>query len=335
MSDAPAMTAEAEPQDPAQAPQAVAPHIALRDQADQLRREVGKIFIGSDAVVESLLIALLARGHVLLEGVPGVAKTTLVRAFAQTVAASFKRIQFTPDLLPSDISGVYIPNLQTQEFALRPGPIFAHIVLGDEINRAPAKTQSALLEAMQEEQVTIEGVTHKLPSPFLVMATQNPMEQEGVYPLPEAQLDRFLLKVTIGYPTPEQELRVLKTHERPVGDLPALLNPDTILAMRQVVDAVHVGDDLMQYILKLIRFTREHAQVALGASPRAALALLRASKARAALHGRDYVLPDDIRALAINVMAHRVLLQPEAELSGVKASDIVRQALQKIRYSDG
>jgi MoxR-like ATPase len=329
------MTAEAEPQDPAQAPQAVAPHIALRDQADQLRREVGKIFIGSDAVVESLLIALLARGHVLLEGVPGVAKTTLVRAFAQTVAASFKRIQFTPDLLPSDISGVYIPNLQTQEFALRPGPIFAHIVLGDEINRAPAKTQSALLEAMQEEQVTIEGVTHKLPSPFLVMATQNPMEQEGVYPLPEAQLDRFLLKVTIGYPTPEQELRVLKTHERPVGDLPALLNPDTILAMRQVVDAVHVGDDLMQYILKLIRFTREHAQVALGASPRAALALLRASKARAALHGRDYVLPDDIRALAINVMAHRVLLQPEAELSGVKASDIVRQALQKIRYSDG
>jgi MoxR-like ATPase len=334
MSDGPATISEQRFEQRAAAPESSL-QATLREQCDAIRREVGRIFIGAEAVVESLLIALLARGHVLLEGVPGVAKTTLVRAFAQTIDASFKRIQFTPDLLPSDISGVYVPNLETHEFALRPGPIFAHIVLGDEINRAPAKTQSALLEAMQEEQVTIEGVTHRLPSPFLVMATQNPLEQEGVYPLPEAQLDRFLLKVSIGYPTLEQELRVLKTHERPVGDLAPQLDPARILAMRQMVDAVIVGDDLMQYILKLVRFTRDHAQVALGASPRAALALLRASKARAALHGRDYVLPDDIRALALSVLGHRVLLQPEAELSGVKASEIVRQALQKIRYSDG
>ena len=336
MSDAPAATSEPSISDPQ-------PHedaredalIALKDRADAIKREVSRIFIGSDSIIESLLIALLARGHILLEGVPGVAKTTLVRTFAKTLRVDFRRIQFTPDLLPSDITGVYIPNLQTQEFMLRRGPIFANVVLGDEINRAPAKTQSALLEAMQERQVTIEGETHELPSPFLVLATQNPLEQEGVYTLPEAQLDRFLLKVVIGYPTADQELTVLKTHQVDPKPVRPLVQPQDIQQMAQVVDGVHINDELIAYIIRLARFTRDHPQVALGASPRAALGLLKGAKARAALHGRDYVLPDDVRALTSSVFAHRIILQPEAELGGMRPGDVVRQALQKIRYSTG
>lgn len=330
MTDAPAVNSE----QPAPQVAEPTPLEQLKHSVDLVKREVGRIFIGSDVTVEALLIALLARGHVLLEGVPGVAKTTLVRAFASTLNTSFRRIQFTPDLLPSDITGVYIPNLQTHEFVLRKGPIFANVVLGDEINRAPAKTQSALLEAMQERQVTIEGETHKLPEPFLVLATQNPLEQEGVYALPEAQLDRFLLKVTIGYPTIEQELRVLKTHQRPAEQVQAVMEAGQIEHLRELVDGIHVQDDLIQYIIRLARFTREHQQVELGASPRAALSLLQAAKARAALHGRDFVLPDDVRALAAGVLAHRVILNPEAELGGIRSMDIVRQALQKVRYSE-
>ena len=309
------------------------PATQLKAIADAIKAEVGRIFMGRDHIIEALLIALLTRGHVLLEGVPGVAKTTLVRAFAQTLDVSFRRIQFTPDLMPSDITGVYIPNLQTQEFVLRRGPIFANVVLGDEINRAPAKTQSALLEAMQERQVTIEGETHVLGDPFMVLATQNPLEQEGVYALPEAQLDRFLIKLIIGYPSAEQELTVLQTHQRAVRAVEAVARPEQVLQLRAFVDGLHVDDELAQYIIRLARFTREHPQVELGASPRAALALFMASKARAALHGRAFVLPDDIRALIVNVWAHRLILQPEAELSGVAAEDILRQALQKIRYA--
>jgi MoxR-like ATPase len=347
MSDAPAATSDLpteqpEPQEQGQ-PQQEAPSgptredalAMLKARADAVKREVGRIFIGSDSVTEALLIALLARGHVLLEGVPGVAKTTLVRTFANCVQVDFRRIQFTPDLLPSDITGVYIPNLQTQEFMLRRGPIFANVVLGDEINRAPAKTQSALLEAMQERQVTIEGETHKLPSPFLVLATQNPLEQEGVYTLPEAQLDRFLLKIIIGYPTPEQEFRVLKTHQREPQPVSPVLSPQDIEDARDFVDGLHISDELVQYIIRLARFTRDHTQVELGASPRAALSLLKSSKARAALHGRDYVLPDDVRALVASVFGHRIILLPEAELGGFRAIDVVRQALQKVRYSEG
>ena len=315
------------------APQAASPFALFKEKADAVKREVGRIFMGSDSTVEALLISLFARGHILLEGVPGVAKTTLVRTFAETLQVSYRRIQFTPDLLPSDITGVYLPNLQTQEFNLRQGPIFANVVLGDEINRAPAKTQSALLEAMQERQVTIEGITHKLPSPFLVLATQNPLEQEGVYALPEAQLDRFLLKIVIGYPSFEQERKVLMTHQRSTSPVRPLFEKGQIEAMRELVDAIHVNEELVDYIIKLARFTREHNQVELGASPRAALALLMASKARAAIHGRDFVLPDDVAALAHGVLAHRVILYPDAELGGVRASDIVRQALQKVRYS--
>lgn len=305
----------------------------FRELIRSVRREVGRVFIGSQDIVDGLMIALFANGHVLLEGVPGVAKTTLVRAFARTLDASFKRIQFTPDLLPSDITGVYLPNLQTQEFVLRKGPIFANVILGDEINRAPAKTQAALLEAMQERQVTIEGTTHALPMPFLVLATQNPVEQEGVYALPEAQLDRFLLKMTIDYPSADDELRVLQTHHVSPEPVPSVFDAAAVARIRSAVDAVHVSEELARYIVRLTRFTRDHPQTTLGVSPRAGLALLRASKSRAVIHERDFVLPDDIRALARPVFVHRILLQPEAELGGLRTVDIVEQALAKVRYS--
>ncbi len=299
----------------------------------RVKSAVSSVFIGPPTVVESLLIALFANGHVLLEGVPGVAKTTLVRTFARTLDASFKRIQFTPDLLPSDITGVFIPNLRTNEFVLRKGPIFANIILGDEINRAPSKTQAALLEAMQEYQVTIEGETHALPSPFMVLATQNPIEQEGVYQLPEAQLDRFLLKVDIDYPSEEDELRVLQTHHRSREEVPAVMTAAEVESIRRMVEAVHVSEELMRYIVQLTRATRQHPQVELGASPRAALALLRAAKARAVVHERDYILPDDIKALAASVLSHRILLHPEAELGGLAAGDVVSQTIQRVRYA--
>ncbi len=307
---------------------------SIAEVLDRVKTEVGRVFIGPPSVVEGLLVALLANGHVLLEGVPGVAKTTLVRAFSQTIAAEFKRIQFTPDLLPSDITGVYIPNLQSNEFVIRKGPIFANVILGDEINRAPAKTQSALLEAMQEHQVTIEGVTHRLPEPFMVLATQNPIEQEGVYDLPEAQLDRFLIKLFIEYPSIEQEFRVLQTHHRASAPVPTVLSQADLARMRRLVENVHVSDEIGHYVVRLVRFTREHPQVSLGASPRAALALVKAAKARAVIYGRDYVLPDDIKALGGDVLVHRILIQPEAQLSGATGNEVVRQALSRVRYSE-
>jgi MoxR-like ATPase len=304
------------------------------DALERLKREVGRIFIGPDSTIESLMIALCARGHILLEGVPGVAKTTLVRAFARTLQAEFRRIQFTPDLLPADITGTYVPNLQTNEFTLRKGPIFSNIVLGDEINRAPAKTQSALLEAMQERQVTIEGVTHDLEEPFLVLATQNPVEQEGVYSLPEAQLDRFLLKVSIDYPSEEDELQVLNTHQHTPDPAEPVLDAGDVEMLRELAERVHISDELQRYIIRLARFTRDHSETTLGASPRAALALVRAAKARALVKQRDFVLPDDVRALAPSALGHRLIIEPEAELGGVGPDDVVAQALDQVRYSD-
>ncbi len=304
-----------------------------RDRIAGIKAEVGRVFIGKSEVVESLLVALFSGGHVLLEGVPGVAKTTLVRAFAETISGSFRRIQFTPDLLPSDISGVYIPNLQSGEFVLRKGPVFANVVIGDEINRAPAKTQAGLLEAMQERQVTIEGTTHALPNPFLVLATQNPIEQEGVYELPEAQLDRFLLKIVIGYPAAEEEYRVLQTHHISRADLTPILTSDDVNTIQQMAEAVFVSDELVRYIVSLARFTREHPQILLGASPRAALSLLKAVKARAIIFDRAFVLPDDVKKLAAGVFSHRMKLTPEAEFSAISTNDIVSQALNRIPYS--
>ncbi|MCA9521706.1 MAG: MoxR family ATPase [Myxococcales bacterium] len=294
--------------------------------------EVRKVYVSSDTILEVLLVALLTCGHALLEGVPGIAKTTLVKAFALSLGCDFKRIQFTPDLLPADITGTYILNLQTNSFDLREGPIFAHVVLGDEINRAPAKTQSALLEAMQEQQVTIEGTTRELPRPFMVLATQNPIEQEGVYALPEAQVDRFLVKIRLGYPSPREERAILNTYNRTPLAVEPQLTPETIDELCEAVEGVHVKDELMDYIIRLVQATRTHTHVHLGASPRASLSLMRAAKSRAMLQGRDFVVPDDIKLLAPFVLTHRLILLPEAELEGVGAPDVIGQVLQDVRY---
>jgi MoxR-like ATPase len=300
--------------------------------AERCATEVGKAYIGPRETVEVLLCALLARGHVLLEGVPGVAKTTLCKAFSCVLGCHFRRIQFTPDLLPSDITGTHILDMRQQSFVLREGPIFANVVLGDEINRAPAKTQSALLEAMQEGQVTIEGVTRPLAPPFMVLATQNPIEHEGTYPLPEAQVDRFLCKLPIRYPAPEDEKRMLLTYNGPVEEPANVLSPEGVLRLQQLAAAVHVEEEVMDYVLELVQYTRRHRRVYLGASPRAALALMHAAKARALLRGRDYVLPDDIKDLGLNVLSHRLILNPEAELEGVSPTTIVAEALERVAY---
>jgi MoxR-like ATPase len=294
--------------------------------------EVGKAFIGQPAITEALLTALVARGHVLIEGNPGVAKTTLVKAFSQTLGCGFRRIQFTPDLLPSDITGTYILDMRTNTFVLREGPVFTNVLLGDEINRAPAKTQSALLEAMQEQQVTIEGETRALGAPFIVLATQNPIEQEGTYPLPEAQVDRFLIKLRMGYPELADEKRMLVTYDRPPPPVVAVVGPDEVLRMQTLAQDVYVAEELLDYILALTHYTRTHARVYLGASPRAALALLHASKAIALIRGRDYVLPDDVRALAPMVLSHRILVTPDAELEGATGVAVVAEALDKVAY---
>src|SRR3954469_16970911 len=297
--------------------------------------EVGRAFIGNPMITEALLVALMARGHVLIEGNPGVAKTTLVKAFSAALGCHFKRVQFTPDLLPSDITGTYILDMRTNQFVLREGPVFTHVLLGDEINRAPAKTQSALLEAMQEQQVTIEGETRQLAEPFIVLATQNPIEQEGTYPLPEAQVDRFLIKLKMGYPAPHDEKRMLSTYDRPpppVRPGRAVVGPDDGLDMQALTQEVFVAEELLDYVLGLVAFTRSHAKVYLGASPRAGLALVHASKGLALLRGRDYALPDDVRHLAPLVLGHRILMSPEAELEGAAGTAVVAEAVDKVGY---
>jgi len=294
--------------------------------------EVGKHYVGSRDTVDLLMVALLARGHVLLEGVPGIAKTTLVKTFSETLGCAFSRIQFTPDLLPADITGTYVLNLRDQTFVLRKGPVFANIVLADEINRAPAKTQSALLEAMQESQVTIEGETHRLPSPFMVLATQNPVEQEGVYVLPEAQVDRFLFRVLLGYPTFDEERRVLQTWNTTPPPVGVVLSPALIESAADAAERVHVAPTLVDWIVRLVQSTRIHPAVRLGASPRASLALLRCAKARAFILGRDMVLPDDVKELVRHVLNHRILLAPEAELDQIRVEDVIAECLAQSPY---
>lgn len=301
---------------------------------DALRREISKVYVGSSETIDLLLTATLARGHVLLEGVPGIAKTTLVKAYARALGCSYSRIQFTPDLLPADITGTYVLNLQTNEFQIRQGPIFAHVVLGDEINRAPAKTQSALLEAMQEGQVTIEGDTRILPGPFVVLATQNPVEHEGVYDLPEAQIDRFVFKVILGYPSFDEEREILLTYGGAVPDVSAVLDPATVLELCDAAERIHVAPELLDYIVRLVQATREHESVLLGASPRASLALMRCAKARALLAGRNHVLPDDIRVLAHHALVHRLMLTPEAELDRVGPNEVIKACLTAIPYAE-
>ena len=313
-------------------PAAVNEVAAARERIDDLRREVSRVYIGSPKLIDLLLIALLARGHVLLEGVPGTAKTTMAKAFAAALGCSMRRIQFTPDLLPADITGTYVLSPREGTFTLRTGPVFANVVLADEINRAPAKTQSALLEAMQERQVTIEGDRFELPQPFLVLATQNPIDLEGTYPLPEAQIDRFLVRVSVGYPTHRDEVTMLRTHNAASPVANSVLNAEDISSLQDITSRVHVEEDLYDYAVGLAGYTRQHPRVALGASPRATLNLVQAAKAMAVLEGRHYVAPDDVRAVAQSVLAHRLVLVPEAEGDERARDQVVEEALTKVSY---
>ena len=306
-----------------------------------LRDSVSSVVLGQERVVDRLLMALLANGHVLLEGVPGVAKTTAVAALAQSLEASFARVQFTPDLLPADLIGTLVYSPKTGDFSVKRGPVFAHVVLADEINRAPAKVQSALLEAMQERQVTIGDETFALPDPFLVLATQNPVEQEGTYPLPEAQVDRFLFKVRVGYPSRDVERRILDLHgsSAPRAELPAVMSSADVVALRALTDRVYLDDKIKGYVVDVVHATRDPAAAGLpdvaplveyGASPRASLALARSARAAAVLAGRGYVTPQDVKDVAPEVLRHRVVLTYEAEAQEIDADTIVARLLAEV-----
>ena len=293
---------------------------------------VEQVLVGKHVEAELAIIGLAAGGHLLIEDVTGVGKTMLAKSLARATGCTFKRIQFTPDLLPSDVTGVSIYNQRTAEFEFRPGPIVAHVVLADEINRATPKTQSALLEAMEEHQVTVEGVTRPLPSPFIVLATQNPIEYEGTFPLPEAQLDRFLLRIHLGYPAPEEEVSVLQRQmlRHPLDDLAPVTSVPQLQQLQRDVRDVHVDPQIQRYIVHLVSLTRDHPDVYLGASPRGSLALMRAAQARAAMSGRDYVLPDDVKALATSALAHRLIMSPEARMRNATAQAVIRSVLAEV-----
>ena len=298
--------------------------------ARRIIENVDRVIIGKTTVVEQALTALAAEGHLLVEDVPGVGKTMLAKSIAQSVGCSFKRIQFTPDLLPSDVTGISVYNQQREEFEFREGPIMAQVVLADEINRATPKTQSALLEAMEEHQVTVDGVTHHLGSPFLVMATQNPIEYEGTFPLPEAQLDRFLMRVSLGYPEFAEEISIIEYQEQehPIDSLGAVASPEDVVELQVAARGVYVDQLVRQYIVSLTEASRRHGEVALGASPRASLGLFRASRALALIKERDYVIPDDVQLLAPAVIAHRLVLTPSARMRGVQAAAVVEELIQ-------
>ena len=302
-----------------------------REFMEELKKEVSKAVVGKEDVIELLAVALLSRGHVLLEGVPGVAKTTIAKAFASAIGLSFSRIQLTPDLMPADIIGSVIYDQKTSEFRVRKGPIFANVVLADEINRATPKTQSALLEAMQEGQVTIEGNTFPLPKPFLVIATMNPIEYESVYNLPEAQLDRFMMKIQIGYPDKDEELLLLKRKEKgEFNTVGKIVDAKEVLSLIEEASMVKASEAILNYIYEISTRTRTDERVLLGASPRASEHLLFASKALAFLRGRDYVIPDDVKEIAVYVLAHRIKIKAEYEIDGLKAEDLVREILDEI-----
>jgi MoxR-like ATPase len=300
---------------------------SLRQRAQEAVRQV---VVGMDAVTDQLLMALLAGGHVLLEGVPGTAKTTLCRTFSAALGIHYERVQFTPDLLPSDVTGTQVLDRQTSDFVLRKGPIFCQLLLADELNRAPARTQSALLEAMQERQVTIEGKTLPLPMPFMVLATQNPIEQEGVYRLPEAQLDRFLFRIEVGYPDRESEINMLRLHSKKIPTPGAITNAEEIQSVAKQIETVFGTDELQEYIIDVIRASREHADLLLGGSPRAAINLMKASRVHALLEGRSYVTHQDIQAIALPVLGHRVIMRPEAELDGRATRDIIDEIISRV-----
>ncbi len=300
--------------------------------AERILENVERVIVGKRQEVRLALIALMGRGHALIEDVPGVGKTMLARSLAKSMGCSFRRIQFTPDLLPSDVIGVSIYNQKTGDFEFRPGPIAAQVVLADEINRATPKTQSALLEAMEERQVTVDGVTHALPEPFLVLATQNPIEYEGTFPLPEAELDRFLLRIRLGYPSLTDEIQVLdaQQHEHPLERLEQVSAPHEIVGLQRAVKDVYVDPLVKQYIVGIVDQTRRHEQVYLGASPRGSLALYRTAQALALLEGRDFVLPDDVKALAYPALGHRIIVSPSARVKNVTAEEIIDACLARV-----
>lgn len=307
---------------------ATEPRLAAESLADNVER----VIIGKRKAVELGIIALIARGHALIEDVPGVGKTMLARSISRSAGCKFRRLQFTPDLLPSDITGVSIYNQKTSEFEFRSGPIMAEIVLADEVNRATPKTQSALLEAMEERQVTVDGVTYQLPRPFMVLATQNPIEYEGTFPLPEAQLDRFLLRIELGYPEPDEEVAIMSRQQTtdPIESLEPVATPADIVALQDALRDIYIDDLVKQYIVALSNATREHSDVALGVSPRASLALMRGSQGRALFDGRDYVIPDDVKWIADPVMSHRLILTPAARMREVSPGSLVAEVLDTV-----
>jgi len=301
---------------------------------DRLRKEIARVIVGQEDLVTGLLVGLFARGHVLLEGAPGLGKTLVARSLASVSGCSFKRIQFTPDLMPSDVTGSSIYDKERAAFTFIPGPVFGQILLSDEINRAPAKTQSSLLEAMQERQVTVDGTARPLPLPFMVIATQNPVESQGTYPLPEAQLDRFLFKLTVPDPPRDVEIGIVKNHAAGFDpthlDLNASTNPDEILAMQQFAQGVRVDDQIIAYVVDLVRRTREDRAIELGASPRASIAMMKAAQVVAASQGRNFVTPDDVKPTAKPVMRHRVMLHPDAQLQGLTPDDRIDEMLKAV-----
>ncbi|WP_286829047.1 MULTISPECIES: AAA family ATPase [Kordiimonas] len=310
----------------------------IKSAGDSLRYNVKKVIVGQDDAVDLLLISLLSEGHILFEGVPGVAKTLLAQAFSASLDLKFGRIQFTPDLMPGDVLGTNIYRFETSEFVLTKGPIFTDLLLADEVNRTPPKTQAALLQAMHEREVTIDGTAHSLGDGFMVIATQNPIEQQGTYPLPEAQLDRFLFQHILDYPSREEERRILGLHGHRATmpsvsemDIRPILNLDSLRAMRQTIAGLQVAEELLDYIVDLVRGTREHPSVRVGASPRCGTMIARASRACAALDGRDYVIPDDIKRIALPALRHRLVLSPAAEIEGIRAGDVVQQLLEQVK----
>ncbi|MUP47204.1 MoxR family ATPase [Gramella sp. BOM4] len=307
----------------------------LKDSVQKLKEQLSKVIVGQENFVELLIVGLLSNGHVLIEGVPGVAKTITARLFAKCLQTDFSRIQFTPDLMPSDVLGTSVFNMKTSEFEFKKGPIFSNIILIDEINRAPAKTQAALFEVMEEKQVTIDGKMYRMQPPFMVLATQNPIEQEGTYALPEAQLDRFLFKIEVNYPSLQEEVRILQTHHERKGKLPetdieSVLDPEKIASLKQQIHSIIIEEKLLEYIAELIDKTRNHPHLYLGASPRASIAVMNAAKAFAAISGRDFVIPEDIKQALKPVIGHRIILSPDREMEGMTPAAVIEMITQSV-----
>ena len=307
----------------------------LREAADQIKAELRKVIIGQDNFVELLIVALLADGHVLIEGVPGIAKTVTAKLFAKVLKTDFSRIQFTPDLMPSDVLGTSVLNMKTSDFEFKKGPIFSNIVLIDEINRAPAKTQAALFETMEERQASIDGITYKFENPFMVLATQNPIEQEGTYALPEAQLDRFIFKIKVDYPSLEDEIKIISTHHERKGEAPqtlinAVLDTKSLADYKAKTHAIVVEEKIIKYIAEIVSKTRNHPHLYLGGSPRASIAILNTSKAFAAISGRDFVIPEDVKKALNPVLNHRVILTPEREMEGMTTENVIEMIVQSV-----